>query len=75
MAGDNERKQADRAQLRELIDLDDMKRCLSQSGSAVRLQAYLRLCEFVFPRVSPVSGEPKKNEKSEQEKAIEELFK
>lgn len=61
--------------LRGLIDFDDMRECLAQSKSEVRLQAYLRLCEFVFPRVSPVSSETTKKEKTAQEKVVESLFK
>ena len=71
MAIDN----AERTQLRSLIDFDDMRECIKSVKPEVRLGAYLRLCEYVFPRVSPVQAETTNKVKTAQDAAIERLFK
>lgn len=74
MAGDD-RRNNDRERLRGLIDFNDMRECLKNARPDVRLTIYLRLCEFVFPRVSPVSSEAGKKSKSAQDEAVDKLFK
>lgn len=67
------KKELNEENLGKLIDIRDMKKCLSEMEPGDRVKAYLKLMEFVVPKKQSIAQDINANVKDDAEMLVSKL--